>query len=125
MSESQFAIRQALEHEAPQMATVLYQSYRLLDYWPTCFPSVQEDNWVDSQTDFCLQHIGERSSLAFVATDARGRIVGVICGTFLSKTVALPTGKPIMGMDIEEARKMNNVPYHSTLTEKFGEFLCE
>lgn len=125
MQESRFVVRKALKHEAPQMATVLYRSYRFLNYWATCFPAAEERNWVESQAEFCLQHIGDPNSLAFVAEDVKGGIIGAICGKFLNSTVTSATSHiPIAGMAVEEMQKLDNIPYQTTLIDRYREFLC-
>ncbi|KAJ9097727.1 hypothetical protein QFC21_004765 [Naganishia friedmannii] len=124
VQDSQFAIRKAVKHEVPQMATVLYQSYRRLSYWETCCSLVEEQDWVESQADVCLQYIGERNSLAFVAEGGEGEIIGTICGRFLNSTVPSATVNiPIAGIAVDEMQKMNNGSYQATLIEKYGDFL--
>lgn len=109
------------------MARILYESLRTgLQYFSVVWPGAQEDDWISVQADYCIQHLEEPHSVAFVITDERGDVSGMAYGRFLDlNTGMFSSAVTMIGCDIHELDKMENRTFHKALIERYGGVLCE
>lgn len=119
------SVRLARKNDAPEMARVMYEGLRHLQYFSVLWPGAQKINWINVQTDYCVQHAEEPDSVAFVTADQAGTMSGMAYGRFLGlNTVPVSSAITMIGCDIHELRKLGSGTLQKALTEKYGDVLC-
>jgi hypothetical protein len=120
------SLRVPRKEDAREMAHVLYEGLHPLRYFSILWPGAQRDNWIEVQTDYCIQHLEERHSVPFVTVDDKGTMTGMAYGRFLDwETPAASTELSLIGGDTEELGKLENQTLHKALVEKYGRVLCK
>lgn len=77
------SIREPLKKDAMEMAQVLYAGLRPLRMFPVLWPGAQRDNWIEVQADYCVQHLEENHSVAFVTVNEKATTTGIAYARFL------------------------------------------
>lgn len=120
------SIREPLKKDAMEMAQVLYAGLRPLRMFPVLWPGAQRDNWIEVQADYCVQHLEENHSVAFVTVDEKATTTGIAYARFLdATTVPASSAVTFVGGDDKELDKLDNGPLQKTLIGKYGGILCE
>jgi hypothetical protein len=120
------SIRVPRKEDATEMAHVLYEGLRPLRHFSILWPRAQRDNWIEVQADYCIQHLEERHSVAFITVDDEGTMTGMVYGRFLdAETLPASTGLKLIGCDNVELGKLENQTIHKALIEKYGGVLCK
>lgn len=122
--QTQMSVQIAAKEDALQMAEVLYKGLRSARYWAAIYPEVKRDDWIEAQADFCLQHIGQPNSVAYVAKDSNGKVTGVAYGRMILYGAG-PKCKSILGRNDVEYQKIDNTTFHKSLIGKYGDVFCE
>lgn len=120
------SIRLPQKKDVPEMARILYEGLRHLPYFSVLWPSAQEENWIDVQADYCIQHLEEPHSVAFVTVDEQGILSGMAYARFLDpNTVPASSTLTIVGCDTGELGRLENGTLQKVLIDKYGGVLCE
>lgn len=119
------SVQNAVKEDAWQMAEILYEGLRIAKYWPTVYPAIQRENFIDAQANYCLHHTDEPNSTACVTKDDEGNVTGMAYGRFLTKNVTQAKCKVIVGRDDAEFQKMDNGPFRESLIDKYGGIFCK
>lgn len=120
---TQMAVHIARKEDARQMAGVLYEGLRAAKYWSAIYSSVEREDWIEVQADFCLQHVNQSDSIAYVIKEREGKVTGMAYGRLITNEGG-PKCKSITGRDDAEYRKMDNAAFHKSLIEKYGRVFC-
>jgi hypothetical protein len=124
MQDSAHSLCIATKEDVKQMAEVLYEGLRSAKYWTVIYPSVKPVDWIEAQADFCLQHVDQPDSVAYVTKDCKGQITGMAYGRLINDN-GQPKCRAIPGRDDEEYRKIDNASFHEKLVEKYGGVFCK
>lgn len=122
----QRTVRNASKADAPHLANVFYEAYRLTESWSTIFPVVDENEYVDVQTDLCLEYFSSPTDLVIVAEDEEGTIVGGMFGRVLTEEKPdLETPASMAGKNMDVVSLMDSSDFINGLLRKYGKIFCK
>ena len=123
---SQWTIRTASQSEAPKLASICFEAYKLGRDWSTLCPNVKSEDWIEVQTDLCLQHFHSEDDLVLVAEDNSGEVIGVIYGRSVGKGLpGVAKRKPLEGRNMTAVKSRSNAGFVYAMTDKYGKIFCK